>query len=414
MAVVGAGVSGLTAAYLLQRTADVTLFESESRLGGHAHTHDVLTPDAGVIPVDTGFLVHNHETYPHLLRLFAELEIATAPTEMSMSVSCDQCGLEYAGARGIGGIFAQPRSMARPAFLRMLAEVPRFHRAARRHLSSGDDATSLGTFLAAEGHSSYFVSHFVIPIVSAVWSASPGDSLLYPARYLFAFLDNHGMLTVTGSHQWYTVVGGSRTYVERAAKQLSAVNSSTPVRSVTRHADGVTIRDDADETYAFDRVVLATHADTALALLTDPGVSEHATLSAFRYSQNPTVLHRDDTVLPAARRARASWNYRLPSCAASSDRVLVSYDLNRLQHLRTAEPHLATLNPAAQIAPEAIISEMSYQHPIFTRESVAAQRALPALNNGRTAFAGAYHGWGFHEDGCRSGAEAAGSLGAPW
>lgn len=411
---VGAGVAGLTAAYLLQRTHDVTLFEAEPRLGGHAHTHDVLTPDAGLLAVDTGFLVHNQVTYPWLLRLFAELGVTTQPTEMSMSVSCAQCGLEYAGARGVGGLFATTRSLARPAYLRMLTEVPRFHRAARQHLQSGDDALTLREFLLEQGHTQYFTSHFVIPLVAAVWSAAPGDALLYPARYLFAFLANHGALSVSGSPRWQVVTGGSRTYVERAAKQLTAVRSATPVRGITRHPDGATVRDDGDDLHDFDRVVLATHADTALSLLTDPTSLEREALGPFRYSQNPTVLHTDDSVLPKARRARASWNYRLPSCAASSDHVTVSYDLTRLQHLPTAVPHLATLNPGGRVAPEAMIAEMIYDHPIYTRESVAAQRLLPALNTDRTAYAGAYQGWGFHEDGCRSGAEAAASFGAPW
>ncbi len=414
VAVVGAGVAGLTAGYLLQRHYDVTLFESEPRLGGHAHTHDVLTPDAGLLAIDTGFIVHNRVTYPSLLRLFDELDIATQPTEMSMSVSCRQCGLEYAGARGVGGLFARARSLGRPAYLRMLTEVSRFHRAARRHLATGDDAATLGEFLREGGYSPYFVTHFVVPLVSAVWSAAPGDSLRYPARYLFAFLSNHGVLSVTGSPQWRTVVGGSRTYVERAAKHLTAVETATSIRGIARHADGVDIRDDADTVHHFDRVVVATHADTALSLLTDPTDAERAALGAFEYSHNPTVLHTDASALPAARRARASWNYLLPSCAASADHVLVSYDLTRLQNLPTATPHLVTLNPKGDIARDAIISEMVYTHPIFTRESVAAQGLLPALNRDRTAFAGAYHGWGFHEDGCRSGAEAAASFGVIW
>ncbi len=414
VAVVGAGVAGLTAGYLLQRHYDVTLFESEPRLGGHAHTHDVLTLDAGLLAIDTGFIVHNRVTYPSLLRLFDELDIATQPTEMSMSVSCRQCGLEYAGARGVGGLFARARSLGRPAYLRMLTEVSRFHRAARRHLATGDDAATLGEFLREGGYSPYFVTHFVVPLVSAVWSAAPGDSLRYPARYLFAFLSNHGVLSVTGSPQWRTVVGGSRTYVERAAKHLTAVETATSIRGIARHADGVDIRDDADTVHHFDRVVVATHADTALSLLTDPTDAERAALGAFEYSHNPTVLHTDASALPAARRARASWNYLLPSCAASADHVLVSYDLTRLQNLPTATPHLVTLNPKGDIARDAIISEMVYTHPIFTRESVAAQGLLPALNRDRTAFAGAYHGWGFHEDGCRSGAEAAASFGVIW
>ncbi|HVV77381.1 MAG TPA: FAD-dependent oxidoreductase [Mycobacteriales bacterium] len=414
VAVVGAGVAGLTAAYLLQRRYDVTLFEGEPRLGGHAHTHDVVTDDAGLVAVDSGFIVHNRETYPSLLRLFAELDVATQPTEMSMSVTCRECGLEYAGARGLGGLFARARSAVRPAYLRMLTEVTRFHRAARHHLAEGDDAVSLRAFLSAGGYSSYFVAHFVVPLVSAVWSAAPGDALLYPARYLFAFLSNHGMLSVTGSPQWWTVTGGSRTYVERAAKHLTAVETASPIRAVTRHPDGVDLYDDAAGVHRFDRVVIATHADTALSLLTDPTDAERAALGSFRYSDNPTVLHTDAAVLPSAARARASWNYLLPSCAARSDHVLVSYDLTRLQQLPTATPHLVTLNPQVDIASDAVIAEMVYQHPIFDAASVAAQQLLPDLNDGRTAYAGAYHGWGFHEDGCRSGVDAAASFGVTW
>jgi predicted NAD/FAD-binding protein len=412
--VVGAGISGLTAAYLLQRQYDVTLFEAEPRLGGHAHTHDVVTPDAGVLGIDTGFIVHNRATYPRLIRLFAELGVATQPTEMSMSVSCRECGLEYAGAKGIGGLFAQPRSLARPAYLRLLREVPRFHRAALRHLAGSDEDVPYGEFLAGGGYSPYFVSHFAIPLVSAVWSSAPGDSLLYPARYLFAFLSNHGALSITGSPEWRTVVGGSRTYVERAAKQLTAVESATPIRTITRHTAGVEIRDDDDQLRHFDRVVLATHADTALSLLADATAAEREALGAFRYSRNPTTLHTDASVLPSARRARASWNYLLPSCEAASDKVLVSYDLTRLQRLATATPHVVTLNPGEWVRSEAMIAEMIYDHPVFTRESVAAQRLLPALNDGMTAYAGAYHGWGFHEDGCRSGVDAAASFGVEW
>jgi predicted NAD/FAD-binding protein len=419
IAVIGSGVAGLTAAYVLQRAHDVTLFEADDRLGGHAHTHDVLADDAGPLPVDSGFIVHNAATYPHLLRLFDELDVETRPTEMSMSIRCDGCGLEYAGARGIMGLFAQPRSVTRPAFLRMLVEVKRFHRQAQRVLSSdapdtGGDELTLRDFLAVGGYSPYFVSHFMVPVVSAVWSAAPGVALRYPARYLFAFLANHGMLSVSGSHQWRTVVGGSRVYVERAVKHLTAVNTSTPVRSVSRRAGVVSVRDDADQVTRFDRVVIATHADTALTLLEDATDEERRTLAAFPYSRNETVLHNDPALLPRASGARASWNYLLPGCDATADRVLVSYDMNRLQRLPTTTPYLVTLNATDRIDPGAVVARMSYEHPVYTPESVRAQRDLPALDDGVTAYAGAYHGWGFHEDGCRSGVQAAASLGVHW
>ncbi|MFF0413269.1 NAD(P)/FAD-dependent oxidoreductase [Kitasatospora sp. NPDC004745] len=411
MAVVGAGVAGLTAAYELSRAgAEVELFEADGRLGGHAHTQEATAPDGRTLSLDTGFLVHNERTYPHLVRLFAELGVRTRDSEMSMSVRCDGCGLEYAGARGPAGLLARPDSLVRGRYLRMLAEVPRFHRRARRLLATpaaGDP--SLGEFLSAEGFSPYFVSHFMTPVVSAVWSCAPDLAGDYPARYLFAFLHNHGMLGVTGSPTWRTVVGGSRTYVEKIAERLTAVHRSTPVRAVRRHPDGVTVVTEDGRRTGADAVVIATHADQALRLLADPTDAELEVLSAFTYSRNPTVLHRDPAVLPAARWARGSWNYRMPHCNASSDRVRVSYHLNRLLHLDTTEDYLVTLNEDRQhpVPEDLVVSRTEYQHPVYTAHSVAAQRRLPELATGRTAFAGAYHGWGFHEDGCRSGVEAA-------
>ncbi|HET6964742.1 MAG TPA: FAD-dependent oxidoreductase [Acidimicrobiales bacterium] len=419
VAVIGSGVAGLTAAHLLQRRYDVTLIEADDRLGGHAHTHEHISLDAGLVRVDSGFIVHNRVTYPNLVRLFDELRVSTRPTGMSMSVRCDGCGLEYAGALGPGGLFAQPRSLARPPFLRMLYEITRFHREARGVLDahdSADDETTLAGFLMRGGYSRYFVSHYMVPVVSAVWSAGPETALQYPARYLFAFLANHGMLSVRGSHQWYTVVGGSRTYVEAVAKNLTEVRTSTPVRSVARRADrtGVEVTTEDGITELFAGAVVATHPDTALGILARPTGQERAALGAFRYSRNETVLHQDTAVLPRAGRARAAWNYLLPDCAASHGDVLVSYDMNRLQHIPGGSPYLVTLNATERIRPDRVIARMVYEHPIYTPESVSAQRLLPALNDDLVAFAGAYHGWGFHEDGCRAGVAAAESLGAGW
>jgi len=407
VAVIGSGVSGLTAAYLLRRTHDVTLFEADDRLGGHAHTHDL----AGTF-VDSGFIVHNDRTYPNLLRLFGELGVATQDSDMSMSVRCEGCGLEYAGARRIGGLFPTAANVRNPRYLRMLAEVVRFHRHARRVLAdprAGD--VTLGAFLAIGGYSRYFVDHFMIPVVSCVWSAGAALSLEYPARYLFTFLDHHGMLAIGGSPQWRTVVGGSRSYVERIAKEIPVVRTGTPVRSVVRGATGVEVDGEA-----FDKVVVATHPDQALRMLADPTDAERTTLGAFAYSRNETWLHGDDTILPRAAGARASWNYLKPSCTSEQE-VLVSYDMNRLQHLpvdSAGGPYVVTLNGAGHVAEDRVLARMSYEHPIYTPESVAAQRSLPALNTGVTAFAGAYHGWGFHEDGCLSGVKAAESLGVRW
>ncbi|HET9732041.1 MAG TPA: FAD-dependent oxidoreductase [Acidimicrobiales bacterium] len=421
-AVVGSGVAGLTAAHLLQRRFDVTLLEADDRLGGHAHTHEHLSPDAGLIRVDSGFIVHNRATYPNLVRLFDELGVATVATGMSMSVRCEGCGVEYAGALGPRGVFAQPRSLGRPAFLRMLVEVKRFHRHARRSVEGParpgpvTDEVTLGEFLERGGYSSYFVHHFMIPVVSSVWSAAPDTALRYPARYLFTFLANHGMLSVRGSHQWYTVAGGSRTYVDAVAKHLSEVRTAAPVRRVARTGDrsGVEVTTADGRTERYERAVVATHPGAALRLLDRPTEDERRVLGAFRYSQNETVLHHDDAVLPTRRRARAAWNYLLPDCAASSDRVVVSYDMNRLQHLPGSTPYIVTLNATERIRPERVVARMDYEHPIYTPDSVRAQRRLPGLNDDRLAFAGAYHGWGFHEDGCRAGVQAAEILGAGW
>jgi predicted NAD/FAD-binding protein len=421
VAVVGAGVAGLTAAYVLQRECDVTLYEAEPRLGGHAHTHDVVTPDGRVIPVDSGFIVHNLSTYPTLLRLFGELGVDTQPTDMSMSVRCDGCGLEYAGAKGLGGIFAQAANVANPRFLGMLVEVKRFHRAARRLLDGSSEPLgpdggplTLGDFLARGNYTPYFRRHFMVPLVSCVWSCAPRTALLYPARSLFHFLDHHGALSVTGSPEWRTVVGGSRSYVERAAKELTATELSTPVARVRRVSTGVEVRDDADGVRTFDAVVVATHADDALGLLADPTPAERATLGAFSSSVNETVLHTDGSVLPNHRRARASWNYLLDHCASTADEVHVSYDMNRLHRLDETRDHVVTLNPDGRVDEARVLARMRYTHPVYTAESVAAQSALPGLSDHRLAFAGAYHGWGFHEDGCLSGVRAAAALGVEW
>ena len=415
VAVIGAGVAGLTAAYLLQRRYDVVLFEADTRLGGHAHTHDLPTQGGGYVAVDSGFIVHNERTYPNLIRLFGELGVPTQESEMSMSVRCDGCGLEYAGARKLPGLFAQRANLVRGPYLRMLAEVARFHRHARRVMAddrAGD--VTLGAFLAIGGYSTYFVQHFMVPLVSAVWSAGETLSLSYPAPYLFSFLANHGMLSVGGTPQWKTVVGGSRRYVERAAKGLSAVEISTPIRALTRTSGGVAIRDDADQTHEFDKVVVATHPDQALRLLASATADEREVLGAFQYSRNETWLHSDPSVLPVSANARASWNYLKTSCHDGGGPVLVSYDMNRLMRLDTPVGYVVTLNATDRVAPDSVLARMVYEHPIYTPAALAAQRRLPALNDGTVAYAGAYHGWGFHEDGCAAGVRAAESLGVTW
>ena len=304
MAVIGAGVSGLTAAYLLSRTHDVTLFEAEDRLGGHAHTHDVTDSDGRRHAVDSGFIVHNDVTYPWLRKLFGELDVQVRPAEMSMSVRCEGCGLEYAGGRGLRGVFAQPRRLIDPRFVRMLWQVKRFHRRASAFLrTTGDEnLTTYGEFLEREGFSGYFIAHYAVPVVSCVWSAGRETTLAYPARYLFRFLDHHGMLRAGGSPQWYTVAGGSRTYVERLAGLLKDVRAAHAVTDVTRHEDGVQIRDVTGQVTRVDRVVIATHADQALGLLADPSDAEVSHPQAVRLlAQRYCAAHRQ--LGPAGRRA---------------------------------------------------------------------------------------------------------------
>ncbi|WP_260606565.1 NAD(P)/FAD-dependent oxidoreductase [Streptomyces sp. WAC08241] len=414
VAVVGAGVAGLTAAYVLSSAREVTLYEADGRLGGHAHTRELAGPGGRSVSVDSGFIVHNERTYPTLLRLFDELGVATQDTEMSMSVRCDGCALEYAGARGPAGLFAS-RAALRGRYLRLLAEVPAFHRAARRLLArEGDEGVTFGDFLRDNGFSPYFVAHFALPLVSAVWSCPARTALVHPAAYLFTFLDHHGLLSVTGSPRWRTVTGGSAAYVAAAAKRVQRVLTASPVAAVRRTGGGavVTTRDGATETY--DAVVIATHPDQALRMLADATPDERRVLGAFTYSRNPTVLHTDASVLPRSPRARASWNYRLTGCDPSTDPVRISYDMRRLQRLPAGAEYVVTLGGDDLVAPDRVVERMVYEHPVYTPASVAAQRELPGLNTGVTAYAGAWHGWGFHEDGCRSGVLAALSLGVRW
>lgn len=454
MAVIGSGVAGLTAAYVLQRECDVTLFEAGDRAGGHARTHDVVD-DGRVLAVDSGFLVHNDRAFPRLVRLLRELGVRTREADTSMAVRCRGCGLEYAGGSGPAGWFARPANALQPGFLGLLAQLPRFHRLARRHVRYGSDRESLGGFLKRARFSRYFADHFAVPLVCAVRSCAPGRVLDYPARYLFAFLDHLGALplsspasgwagwrtaagrrtvsgaagwrTVSGAAGWRTVEGGSRSYVDLITKRLHSVRTGDPVRSVRRHPDGVTVHDSLGSPTEYDGVVVATHADQALRLLADSTERERRILGAIRYERTVGVLHTDSSVLSRRSRTRASCNHVRPSCrsgpgaaphesgaGASGGGAWVSYDLNRVQRLDATRRYVLTLNDPGTIDPDSVIERMACERPLFTAESGAAQRLLPSLNEGRTAFAGAYHGWGLQEDSCQSGAAAAASLGVRW
>lgn len=427
VAVVGSGVAGLTAAYVASRTAHVTLYEADDRLGGHADTHRVPETRADgsqhELGIDTGFIVHNRRTYPTLLRLFAELGVPTQQSEMSMSIRDDDSDLEWAGALGRRGVIPSRGHLTRPAYLRMLTEIPRFHRQARALLAAteatgGSDERTLREFLADGGFSDFFVRHFMEPMVAAVWSCDPEVSLQYPARYLFSFLQHHGMLSIFGSPTWRTVTGGSHTYVQRVGAALQDVRLGTKVTSVLETPGGVEVTDGNGDTASYDAVVLATHPSQTLAMLADPTPLHRELLGAMPYSPNTALLHTDTSVLPRLRNTWASWNFLRPSEAQERpdgvEGVVVTYDLTRLQRLDTDTHYLVTLGGEHLVDPATVIDRMEYEHPLYTPESVAAQARLRELDTDRVALAGAYHGWGFHEDGARSGLHAVERLGLAW
>ena len=416
VAVIGSGVAGLTAAHVAGRSADVTLYEADDRFGGHADTHLVTETVDGVertLAIDTGFIVHNRRTYPTLLRLFAELGVPTQESEMSMSTSDDGTGVEWAGALGRRGVFPSARHLVDPAYLRMLTEVPRFHRRARALLASDGADVTLREFLRAGGFTPYFERHFMEPLVAAVWSCDPAVALDYPARYLFTFLQHHGMLQVFGSPTWRTVTGGSHEYVRRVVAGIADPRPGTKVTSVVETAAGVEVTDGNGATEVYDAVVVATHPGQALALLAEPTPLQREVLSGLPYSSNTALLHTDTALLPRNRNTWASWNFRRPTRARTGE-VTVTYDLTRLQRLHTDTHYLVTLGGEHLVDPASVIARREYEHPLYTPESVAAQARLPEISTDRVAFAGAYHGWGFHEDGARSGLAAAERLGFSW
>ncbi|WP_231948769.1 FAD-dependent oxidoreductase [Aeromicrobium choanae] len=411
VAVIGSGISGLSAAWFATQTgAHVVLYESDERLGGHADTH-LVDDGTQELAIDTGFIVHNRRTYPVLCRLFDELGVQTQPSEMSLSVHDVASGLEWAGAKGRRGLFPEPRRLLDVGHWRMLAEIPRFHRAARRLLAMPSEAgdPTLDEFLDQHRFSGRLRRSFVRALVAAVWSCDPEIAGQYPARHLFAFLANHGMLSVFGSPQWRTVVGGSHEYVRRIAKELPDIRLSTAVSGVEEDAGGVIVRDADGGEERFDRVVIATHPRQALTMLSAPTPAQREVLAAMPYSPNPALLHTDDRLLPRADGARAAWNLRLPS--SPEGRVTVTYDMTVLQRLPTDTRYLVTLGGEDLVDPGTVIARMDYEHPLYTAETVAAQRRLPEIETDRIVFAGAYHGWGFHEDGARSGADAVRRLG---
>jgi predicted NAD/FAD-binding protein len=415
IAVVGSGVSGLAVAWLLSREHEVHLLERASRLGGHTQTLDLPAGDGTTVPVDTGFIVYNEATYPLLVRLFEELGVATHASDMSWSLRCDRCDLEYAGS--VRGLAAQPRNLLSPSYLRMVADIARFNRLGRELLASGRAAeVPIGRFLAESGFSHGFSAHYLVPMAAAIWSSGTGPIGSFPLASLLTFLDNHGLLGVRSHLAWRTVTGGARSYVERIAGLLGdRVHLGAEVVRLERAEDAVTVRLADGSATSFDEVVVATHADEALALLDDPSDDERELLGAWTYSRNERYVHADAALLPRSRAAWASWNYLLEDCRTTSDRASLTYDLNRLQGHPRPPHHLVTLNPARPPRADSVHLHDVVTHPGYDAASVATQSRLDDLSGRRrTHFVGAYQRWGFHEDGLWSAVRVAERLGVRW
>ena len=408
---IGSGIAGLGAAHALRRAHHVEVFERDDRAGGHANTVEVARGDGSLLALDTGFLVHNRHNYPLLTRLFGDLRVATQDSDMSFGVSCARCRLEYSAVR----LWAQPRVAVRPAMARLLAEIVRFLRTGRRALEERHARSTLDDYVRIEGYSRFFRDHFIVPFSAALWSTSPDQTLGFPAAYAVRFFANHGLLGFR-RHRWRTVTGGSRRYVERITAPLGGrLHLRAGVRTILRGADGVTVRTEDDAVHRFDAAVVASHAPQALAMLGDADDLERGVLGAFRTTPNSAVLHTDARLLPRAPASRASWNYLVDDCKAPSVEPTVTYYLNKLQALDEPEHYCVTLNRDGRIARDRVLRRFEYAHPLYTFESLDAQARLPELDGRRrTWFCGAYHGFGFHEDGLRSGLTAAAGLGAPW
>jgi predicted NAD/FAD-binding protein len=424
VAIVGSGIAGLAAAHTLHGLADLTLFEAGNYFGGHTHTVDVTLPNSQGTPttfgVDTGFLVLNERTYPNLLALFSALDVPIAKSDMSFSVQADGAApggrtLEWSGSN-LSSVFAQRRNLANPRFLRMLADIIRFNRIASRLAEKGEDFREsspllqpLSEFLRAQRFSDEFRDWYFLPMMGCIWSCPTDQMLAFPVATMVRFCHNHGLIQVTNRPQWYTVEGGARQYVKKIVGRIADRRLSTPVLQVLRDPQGVRIVTEG-QVERFDAVVMACHSDQSLRLLGNgASQNEREVLAAIRYQSNRAVLHTDASVLPASPRAWAAWNYQRASRAdVESARVCLHYLINRLQPLPVAQPVVVSLNPQREIAPTQVLGEYQYEHPVFDLAAIRAQARVNDMQGQRhTWFAGAWTGYGFHEDGLKSGLRAA-------
>ena len=405
VAVIGSGIAGNVAAYKLRKEHDITVFESGSYVGGHTNTMDVYEDDRA-LAVDTGFIVFNDRTYPNFIRLLEEIGQKSQPSEMSFSVQADDGRVEYSGS-SLNGLFAQRKNLVRPSFYRMIRDILRFNRTTLPNVDHLDGTETLRNYLLENGYSKEFIDHYLIPMAAAIWSAEPGSVLEMPVKFLVRFFANHGLLQMSDRPVWHVIKGGSREYVNKlVAGHQDRIRLNSPVQSIRRTDDYVEVHSATGGSERFDYAFVACHSDQALSLLQDASPVEREVLGAIQYQSNEAILHTDASLMPKKQCAWAAWNYHIPRDSARH--VAVTYNMNILQGLKANKQYLVTLNNDRHIDPGKVIRTVQYEHPVYSRESVAAQRRQSEINEDRTFFCGAYWRNGFHEDGVVSALSALG------
>ena len=396
IAIVGTGIAGNVAAFKLRQEHEISVFESAAYVGGHTNTVDVYE-DGVEHAIDTGFIVFNDRTYPNFIQLLRDIGQESQPSEMSFSVQAEDRGVEYSGS-SLNALFSQRRNIIRPPFYRMIRDILRFNRSTLSNVDQFDDSKKLSDYLSENAYSHEFADHYLIPMAAAIWSAEPASVLDMPVAFLLRFFANHGLLQIKDRPEWRVISGGSREYVNRlVAGHRDRIRLNSPVQSIRRVDDQVELKSATGGTEIFDYVFVACHSDQALSLLNDATPAEREVLGAIRYQHNQAILHTDDSLMPKRRIAWAAWNYHIPQDPTCH--VAVTYNMNILQGLKAEKQYLVTLNNDRHIAPEDVIRKISYEHPVYSRESVAAQQRQAELNTDRTFFCGAYWRSGFHEDG---------------
>ena len=405
IAIIGSGISGLVCGHLLHRDFDISIFEANDYVGGHTHTIDVTT-DRSTYAVDTGFIVFNRTTYPNFCKLIGQLGVDSQPTGMNFSVRSEKTGMEY-GSESVSTLFAQRKNILSPSYWRMVSEIFKLRRHLVTYINSAEPDMPMSEFLASRNYSQRFIDHFVVPLGASLWSAEPGKILEFPARTFGRFFENHGFLQATNPIQWRVIAGGSKQYVNKITEPFAdKIYRATPVTSVHRTEDYVELEFANRDKIRFDQVIFATHSDQALKILADPTKDERTILGAVPYQANDTILHTDETVLPQNRRAWSSWNYAI--LQDQIDRAAVTYNMNMLQSIKAEETFCVSLNMKHRIAEAKILGQYLYHHPVYLEDSIIAQKSHGVISgHNRTHYCGAYWGYGFHEDGVKSGLEVA-------